>query len=219
MLYKYKCKLDVNDLNRKYFGLDDQGLINLLAEHENTLDKFFYFYIVESVRPYVLWHHSDEYFEIAPGRHRVMGTALRDKNIWLNAFLISESKNLILPNISNFELGERIDSRKGEIKKIPYSYNYDERKIYDWATDIYEYNFSWDQEYIKTSSFIKKCYTLDLNNFSIVLNPSEKIQSATVSVNEYNGNVFLAIKKLFEIVCDENPLTEDKKNQIFKKIL
>lgn len=181
-----------------------------------VLDKLFYFYIYEVSRPIVIWHRvEDHYIKVTPGNNRYIGVALRDEGIWLDAYMIADSKKVEFPQSDDFVLGNMIDRHKGRILERPDLFKSNNRMEYEWATKFCAVNFQWNQECPKVY-FLKNKYTLEVDGSYHYLNEGKE-DGLTVSVNETNGDIFLAIKKLFEIAYSDNNLNRKELNEDYRK--
>lgn len=153
MLYKYKASIRP-DLESKEFRYFDYALIS----RKRILDKWFYFYMNDPIKPLIVWNDKDIIgIQIQPGTNRYIGTALRNKDIWLDAVYISNDQSAPA-EIKLHSLIETIDDRldtsyislDNEVHRwgIGNQTLYDRSwipPVYDWVHDNLKYK--WGLEY------------------------------------------------------------------------
>jgi hypothetical protein len=108
MLYKYKASIRPT-FDSKNFVYFDHALI---SRRRRILDKWFYFYMNDPTRPLIVWKDDQELgFQIQPGSNRYIGTALRNKDLWIDAVLITNNPKFQAPaELKVFELVDTIDA-------------------------------------------------------------------------------------------------------------
>jgi len=101
MLHKYNCKVK---------PLLDSNLFGYFAgafSRHRILDKWFYFYMNEPIKPIVIWKiSSTPCWQLQPGTNRYIGTALRGNNEWIDGVLITDE----VVNIDEIEILHKVDS-------------------------------------------------------------------------------------------------------------
>jgi hypothetical protein len=109
MLIKYKCKVQprIDSLVFTYFS-DVTHAFN----RKRILDKWFYFYINNPIRPVIIWKIKDvPQYQLQPGTNRYIGTALRGTEEWLDGYYITDSD---VPNFDELKISNAIDKQDVE---------------------------------------------------------------------------------------------------------
>ena len=102
MIKKYRGKIQLKLPNVEIWPLNDNWLQDQYVYHMN-LERTYYFYIHESVDPVCLQYYGYPGYGYAPwclhpGINRIVGSALRSPNEWLDCIVASETNLTNVPD-------------------------------------------------------------------------------------------------------------------------
>jgi hypothetical protein len=157
MLYKYKASIRPTFDSKNFVYFDHA----LTSGRRRILDKWFYFYINDPIKPVVIWKDTRHIgFQIQPGSNRYIGTALRKKDLWVDAVLITNDAGFQSPNeLKVFDLIDAIDSEDLDCYKISldnpvHKWGIGKQTLYnsDWIAPVFDWvhnnlKYQWGMEY------------------------------------------------------------------------
>jgi len=178
MLYKYKCTVQPH-LHSKTFPYFEEAFDQI-----RTLDKWFYFYINEPVKPVIVWKSSNlGNYQLQPGTNRYIGVSLRCSDEWIDGLFITDNQNEINQTPVNIKVFDLVSSVDLDMNHPNFYYIHAQTESHIWGVSgTYNFTNSWYWSAWDWIYSLKYCWALEYNGKLYYVNRETKFQG-TVKEN------------------------------------
>jgi hypothetical protein len=180
MLYKYKCTVQPT-LCSKTFPYFEQAF-----DRFRILDKWFYFYINEPIKPVIVWKTSNlNNYQLQPGTNRYIGVSLRNNNELIDGLFVTDNEKEIYRTPDEIKVFDLVDSVDLDMDYPDFYYIHAKTESHIWGINgTYNFTSGWYQpvwDWIGAN--LKHSWGLEYNGKIYYVNRHTRVQRYSLIEN------------------------------------